>query len=323
LRLESGDIGPAVTDVQSRLSALGIDVLPDEAGVFGAGTRAAVEAFQHRRGLRVDGACGPQTWAALVEAGFKLGDRFLYHRRAMLRGDDVAELQRRLSALGFDVGRVDGIFGNRTASGLAEFQRNLGLPVDAILGADTLAELRRVNPLREVQELVSAVRDRDQLRHLPKTLLGRRIAVGEEGGLDALASAVRRGLHRAGANAVPVLHPDGSAQAAAANSAGAEVYMGLRLDPSTARCTTSHYSGYRYESTGGRRLAELVQKRVPAVLDIEPSEPEGMSFPVLRETRMPAVVCEMGPASLVVERTQAVASALVQSLAEWATRSLD
>jgi N-acetylmuramoyl-L-alanine amidase len=323
LRLESGDIGPAVTDVQSRLSALGIDVLPDEAGVFGAGTRAAVEAFQHRRGLRVDGACGPQTWAALVEAGFKLGDRFLYHRRAMLRGDDVAELQRRLSALGFDVGRVDGIFGNRTASGLAEFQRNLGLPVDAILGADTLAELRRVNPLREVQELVSAVRDRDQLRHLPKTLLGRRIAVGEEGGLDALASAVRRGLHRAGANAVPVLHPDGSAQAAAANSAGAEVYMGLRLDPSTARCTTSHYSGYRYESTGGRRLAELVQKRVPAVLDIEPSEPEGMSFPVLRATRMPAVVCEMGPASLVVERTQAVASALVQSLAEWATRSLD
>jgi N-acetylmuramoyl-L-alanine amidase len=323
LQFETGDVGPAVVDLQSRLSALGIDVLPDELGTFGPGTRAAIEAFQHGRGLRIDGECGPQTWAALVEAGLKLGDRFLYHRRVMLRGDDVAELQRRLSALGFDVGRVDGIFGSRTATGLAEFQRNLGLPVDAILGADTLGELRRVMPPREMHELVSAVRDRDLLRHRPKTLLGRRIAVGEEGGLDALASAVRRGLHRAGANAVPVLHPDGSAQAAAANSAGAEVYLGMRLDPFTSRCTTSHYSGYRYESTGGRRLAELVQQRVPEVLGVQPSEPQGMSFPVLRETRMPAVVCEMGPAALVVERTQAVALALVEALAEWATTSLE
>jgi N-acetylmuramoyl-L-alanine amidase len=241
----------------------------------------------------------------------------------MLRGDDVAELQRRLSALGFDVGRVDGIFGSRTAAGLGEFQRNMGLPVDAILGADTLGELRRVMPPRGMQELVSTVRDRDELRHLPKTLLGRRIAVGEEGGLDALASAVRRGLRRDGANAVPILHPDGSAQAAAANAADAAVYLGLRLDPSSARCTTSHYTGYRYESAGGRRLAELLQRHVPAVLGLDPGEPEGMSVPVLRETRMPAVVCEMGPASVVVERTQAVAAALVDALSEWATTSFD
>jgi N-acetylmuramoyl-L-alanine amidase len=312
-----------VADLQGRLSALGIDVLPDLGGVFGPGTRAAVEAFQHLRGLRVDGTCGPQTWAALVEAGFRLGDRFLYHRRAMLRGDDVAELQRRLSALGFDAGRVDGIFGARTALALAEFQRNLGLPVDAILGADTLSELRRVMPRREVAELVSSVRDRDRLRHLPKTLLGRCIAVGEEGGLDALASAVRRALHRAGANAVPVLHPDGSAQATAANSAGAEVYLGLRLDPSAHRCATSHYTGYRYESAGGRRLADMIQDRVPAVLGLSPSEPVGMSLPVLRETRMPAVVCELGPASLVVERLPVIALALADALTEWATTSVD
>jgi N-acetylmuramoyl-L-alanine amidase len=271
----------------------------------------------------VDGICGPQTWAALVEAGFRLGDRFLYHRRAMLRGDDVAELQRRLSALGFDGGRVDGIFGPRTALALGEFQRNLGLPVDAILGADTLSELRRVMPRPEMSELVSSVRDRDRLRHLPKTLLGRCIAVGEEGGLDALASAVRRALHRAGANAVPVLHPDGSAQAAAANSAGAEVFLGLRLDPGAHRCTTSHYSGYRYESAGGRRLAELIQGRVPAVLGLSTCDPEGMSLPVLRETRMPAVVCEVGPAPLVVERAPVIASALADALTEWATTSLD
>jgi N-acetylmuramoyl-L-alanine amidase len=259
----------------------------------------------------------------LVEAGFKLGDRFLYRRHSMFRGDDVAELQRRLSALGFDNGRVDGIFGDRTAFALAEFQRNVGLPIDGILGAETLSELQRVMPRRELSDLVSAVRDRDRLRHLPKTLLGRRIAVGEEGGLDALASAVRRSLHRSGANAVSVLHPDGSAQAAAANAAGAEVYLGLRLEPGTARFSTSHYSGYRYESTGGRRLAELLQVRVPEVLGLPPGLPEGMTLPVLRETRMPAVVCEVGPASLVAERTPVIAHALVEALTEWATTSVE
>jgi N-acetylmuramoyl-L-alanine amidase len=321
--LRSGDDGPAVADLQARLSGQELDVLPDRTGAFGAGTRAAVEAFQHRRGLRVDGTCGPQTWSALVEAGFRLGDRFLYHRRLMLRGDDVAELQRYLSALGFDTGRVDGIFGNRTAGALGEFQRNLGLPVDGILGGDTLSELRRVMPRRDMADLVSDVKDRDRLRHLPKTLLGRRIAVGEEGGLDALASAVRRGLHRAGANAVPILHPDGSLQATAANSSNAEVYLGLRLDPTSARCSTAHYSGYRYESTGGRRLAELVQLHVPAALGVPRAEPSGMSLPVLRETKMPAVVCELGTARLVVEKAPVIASALVEALTEWATTSVD
>ena len=68
--------------------------------------------FQEHRGLRSDGVCGPQTWSALVEAGRVLGDRLLYYRNPMLRGDDVATLQRQLGALGFDAGRVDGIFGS-------------------------------------------------------------------------------------------------------------------------------------------------------------------------------------------------------------------
>ena len=52
----------------------------------------------------------------------------------MLRGDDVAELQQRLCTLGFDTGRVDGIFGDATVRALGEFQRNAGLPVDGIVG---------------------------------------------------------------------------------------------------------------------------------------------------------------------------------------------
>ena len=70
--------------------------------------------------------------------------------------------------------------------------------MDGILGASTLRELQRVVPRHADPELVSTVRDRDRLRRAPRTLLGRRIAIGEEGGLDVLVAAVRRasGGHR-------------------------------------------------------------------------------------------------------------------------------
>lgn len=296
---------------------------PDPEGHFGPGTRAAVEAFQYRRGLRVDGVCGPQTWATLVEANWRLGDRFLYHRSPMLRGDDVADLQRRLSAIGFDSGRVDGIFGEHTASALAEFQRNTGLPVDAILGGSTLRELRRVMPRHAAAELVSAVRDRERMRRAPRTLLGRRIAIGEEGGLDPLMAALRRRLTAEGAVVVPVLHPDGSIQAEQANQARVEVYLGVRLDPDRARCSAAYYSGYQYESPGGRHLAELVQALGAAALGVAPEGARGMALTVLRETRMPAVVVEIGPPAQVVQRTKGLVEALVGALTAWVVTPVD
>ena len=58
----------------------------------------------------------------------------------MLRGDDVAELQQRLCALGFDSGRVDGIFGDDLGRA-GRVPGNAGLPVDGIAGATTVSEL--------------------------------------------------------------------------------------------------------------------------------------------------------------------------------------
>ena len=111
LPLHPGSSYESVRDLQQRLTALGFDPAPDRPGRYGEATGRAVRAFQEHRRLRVDGVCGPQTWNALVEAGRVLGERLLYYRRQMLRGDDVASLQRLLGALGFDAGRVDGIFG--------------------------------------------------------------------------------------------------------------------------------------------------------------------------------------------------------------------
>ena len=79
--LRPGSSGEAVRDLQQRLGALGFDLPTDELGRFDRATVAAVSAFQDARGLRSDGICGRETWAALVESGFRLGDRMLYRRR--------------------------------------------------------------------------------------------------------------------------------------------------------------------------------------------------------------------------------------------------
>ena len=295
----------------------------DRDGFFGRATRSAVEAFQHRRGLRIDGVCGPQTWSILVEAGYRLGDRFLYRRRPMLRGDDVAELQQRLGALGFDPGRVDGIFGDATSAALSDFQRNAGLPPDGLLGPTTLRELRRLTARASGTELVSAVRDRERLRRLPPTLAGRHVAVGEIGGMGTVLGALRRRLVHAGARVTSLHHPDDSTQAREANTADVDVYLGLRLELGQPGCATAYYSGYRYESAGGRRLAELVQQKVPPRLEVWDRGVRGMSLPVLRETRMPAVIVELGPAAVVVERAAVLAGTLSEVLTEWAGSAWD
>ncbi len=295
----------------------------DADGIFGPATRAALEAFQRLRGLRVDGVCGPQTWNILVEAGFRLGDRFLYRRTPMLRGDDVAELQQRLCTLGFDTGRVDGIFGDATVRALGEFQRNAGLPVDGIVGGATLRELLRLENRHQIQELVSSVRERAVLRDAPPTLRGRHVAVGESGGLGTVTGALRRRLTLGGTQVTELHHPDDAVQAKEANELEVDVFVGLRLNVSTSSCRTSFWAGTHDESAGGRRLAELVQSTVPAALGIADAGVHGMSLPLLRETRMPAVLVEVGPASTVVEGTPALVAALSAVLGRWADVSWD
>ena len=81
---------------------------------------------------------------------------------------------------------------------------------------------------------MSSVRDRERLRQAPRTLAGRRVAIGEEGGLDAAVAALRRLLVSHGALVITHHHPDGSIQASEANAGGADVYLGLRLDAGAA-----------------------------------------------------------------------------------------
>jgi predicted chitinase len=62
--LKKGSSGPDVLTLQSTLKQLGFDPNGVD-GVFGAGTEAAVIAFQTSKGLTADGIVGPNTMAAL------------------------------------------------------------------------------------------------------------------------------------------------------------------------------------------------------------------------------------------------------------------
>jgi N-acetylmuramoyl-L-alanine amidase len=233
----------------------------------------------------------------------------------------VADLQRRLGALGFDAGRVDGIFGEDTQRAVLEFQRNAGLTGDAVCGPATFATLTRVKSRDSEPMPVAGVREREVLRHSPRTLHGRRVVVGQAGGLDALTDAVVRALVDTGAQAIPLHHPDGSAQAQQANGVGADVFLGL--GSAEKGCSTAYYAAHSYESHGGRRLAECIQDHVPPILGTERQSPQGMALPVLRETRMPAVLCELGPPAALVGKGADLAWALTKALECWAATPAD
>lgn len=62
--LRKGDKGDTVTMMQDLLSKNGSSLQVD--GIFGSGTLNALKTFQKKKGLEVDGVCGPKTWAALL-----------------------------------------------------------------------------------------------------------------------------------------------------------------------------------------------------------------------------------------------------------------
>jgi N-acetylmuramoyl-L-alanine amidase len=292
--LRSGSSGEAVRDLQQRLVALGYAIPGDELGRFEAATAKAVCAFQDDRGLRADGVCGPETWAALVESGYRLGDRLLYRRQPMLRGDDVANLQRRLNALGFDAGREDGILGDDTAAALSEFQRNAGVTADGICGPATIAALDRFNrpPLEGLVEGdVASLREREALRRGERRLSGKRVFVATEPGLETLATAVVEGLLAAGATGeLDTTAATGSDIAAAANRVGADLFLAVRPGDEPG-CRCSYFESGRFRSEVGYRVAAAIADELDAVLH-EPGKVCGRAYAVLRETRMAAVTCE-------------------------------
>lgn len=308
-----GDDGDAVRDLQHRLSGAGHAVPSGESGSFGPETEQAVRSFQTRRAVRVDGVVGPETWAALVESGFTLGDRLLYQRSPNLRGDDVATLQRTLNRLGFDAGREDGILGPETGGALREFQRNAGLSVDGIAGPATLESFKRVEMMAAGS--VASVRERDELLR-PAGLTGRRIYVAVDPGFDQIGNRLLRELAAARAEVMPdVSGANDHALATRANRWRANLFVALRPgDQPSWQCL--FYASGDFQSERGCHAAKVIGEELGRVLPhAEPDAVAGVSYAILRETRMAAVMCglanaDAGRLALVLARSAEIGSAI-------------
>lgn len=287
-----GDSGEPVRDIQGRLSALGFDFAPDHMGEFDAGTRAAVVAFQAARSLDPDGIVGPDTWRSLYEAGFALGDRILFRRSPMMRGDDVADLQRRLNDLGFDADKVDGIFGPLTHRALLDFQANRGMAEDGVAGPLVIRELvaiTRGDPAAGRER----VREREWMRRLPTTIVGARIYVDPAGPDDAqrtamwaVGTALQRSFQILGG--VPLLsrgvdiYPPASIRARRANRLGAHLAVSLTA-PADEESRIYYFRSHHSHSEAGALLAHCVGERLGLAA-------AGRASAMLKNTRAPAIV---------------------------------
>lgn len=315
-KLRTGDRGGSVLDVQARLGSLGYRIDPTEHGVFGPATEAAVREFQQRRRLMVDGCVGAETWDELVEAGYALGDRTLYLRYPYHRGDDVRALQAGLNLLGFDAGREDGIFGERTDRAVKQFQRNVGMPPDGIVGVTTMEAVRRLRPVGSGPGR-AAVREAEALSRLSASLQGARIAIDPGHGHDdpgvvgpsgvpeaevtyRTAEALVDELAARGASPfllrTATTNPTASERARVANAAGAEVLVAVHAnshdDPTAEGASTFYYGREDWFSQAGWQLAEHVQAQLTSRLGLKDGRTHPKALPLLRETQMPAVHVE-------------------------------
>lgn len=263
--------------------------------------------------MRPTGEVDSATWSGLIEASWSLGERLLHLKTPHLRGDDVAELQTRLSRLGFDCGRVDGIYGPATARALADFQTNAGLESNGICSPETADQLARLGSQSGVGPGIAMVRQSTDLAEKPGGQS--RLVLGYFTGGAALAHACERRV-RASHPMATTVESDVSAQARAANEFHADSYIGFE-SMSDIGLVAYFYEVPTYTSVGGRNLASRIASAVAARVPELPTRVEGIRHPVLRETRMPAVLCSVGPPDVIALKVTALSAAICDAWEAW------
>jgi len=342
LLLHRGDTGPAVSEVRGALISLGLlDDSGSGNGTYDHKIDLAVRAFQQDRGLTVDGVVGAETYRAISSARWRLGDRVLSFTAANpIVGDDVSVLQERLLELGYDAGRPDGLFGDRTAEALRGFQRDYGLRADGTCGPETLRGLRQLGR-KVIGGRPQLLRETTTVANSGPALVGKRVIIdpghgGDDPGAryDGLTEAelawdlATRLEGRLGAAGVTAYLTRGRSsgltddeRARFANTTGADLVVSLHIDASTSPqaqgVATYHFgTGSGLTSTVGEQLAGLVHREVVARTGLLDCRTHAKTWELLRLTAMPAIRLEVGHLSHPGDRARLTDPAFRDTVAE-------
>ena len=135
LNLREGDRSPIVITVQKRLLDLNY-IDGDEPGeYFSAATTEAVKRFQRRNGLEATGVLRDRDYAVLMSSR-----ALSYTPGPGDEGEDIAAYQGRLHELGY-LNEVTGVFDEATEAAVILFQDKNFIPIDGMLGAQTVEYL--------------------------------------------------------------------------------------------------------------------------------------------------------------------------------------
>ncbi len=296
----SGDLVLQVTNYLTRLN-----LLKEEGSLFDATVHSAVKEFQQSRGLTVTGVVDAITLRALEEARWKLGDRVLSYIEPLMRGDDVAALQAQFSEMGFNCGRVDGIFGKRTENTVMEFQKSVGVKVDGSCGPATIVSMMRL------KKIVSggaplALRDAVTRAERGPALAGKVIVIdpSESPSIFDLAQRLEGRLIALGVNVyltrTTSSFPNESERIEIANLANADLVISIHQDRNKnekAQGVATYYYGsdsHGVHSIVGERFATLAQREICSRTDLVNCRIHAKTWDLLRLTKSPTVRIELG-----------------------------
>lgn len=296
----SGDLVLQVTNYLFRLN-----LLKYESFNFDVSVEAAVKEFQQSRGLIVTGVVDAITLRALDEARWKLGDRVLSLISPMMRGDDIASLQSQLSEMGFNRGRVDGIFGVDSESAVKEFQKSVGVKIDGRCGPATIMSMMRL------KKMVSGgaplqLRDANTRAERGPALSGKVIVIDPSNSTDIfdLAQRLEGRLIALGVNVfltrTSSSTPKEFERIEIANLANADLVISLHQDHypnSRAHGVATYYYGsdsHGIHSIVGERFATLAQREICARTDLLNCRTHAKTWDLLRLIKAPIVRIELG-----------------------------
>ena len=317
-QLKIGDRSDAVAVIANTLTRLGIHSNPTD--LFDEGLAQAIKAFQQERGLTATGLINEITQRCLDEARWKLGDRILaLQSDSLMRGDDVSNLQDRLIQMGFNCGKVDGIYGSKTEASVKEFQKSVGVVVDGKCGPVTLISLMRLvktvsggapTALREsVRHAVASPALASKVIVIDPSWGGDFTGENQNGVIESevvfdLAQRLEGRLIALGVNVVLTRSAKNSPlekdRIATANSVNADLVIALKVDSyknEKANGVATYYYGRDnagVHSVVGERFANLIQREICARTDLLNCGTHGKSWDLLKLTTAPTIRIDLG-----------------------------